>query len=73
MHRKFNFHFPSARNEFFCEGPTIYLLQIVPNHFYKILGHIECTIDQMVRCQKFRCTSHGKDKFPPIQEEAGQI
>ena len=34
------FHFSSAQNEFFCEGPTIYLLQIGPSHFSKILGHI---------------------------------
>ena len=27
LHRKFIFHFSSARNEVFCEGPTIYLLQ----------------------------------------------
>ena len=27
LHEKFIFHFPSAWNEFFYEGPTIYLLQ----------------------------------------------
>ena len=27
----------------------------------------------MVGCQKFRATSREKDKFPPIQQEAGQI
>ena len=27
LHGKFIFHFPSAQNEFFCEGPTIYLLK----------------------------------------------
>ena len=46
---------------------------IVPNQFSKILGHIWCTIDKMVRCKKFSSTSGEKDKFPPIQLEAGQI
>ena len=27
LDEKFIFYFPSAQNEFFCEGPTIYLLQ----------------------------------------------
>ena len=27
----------------------------------------------MVGCKKFWSTSHEKDKFPPIQVEAGQI
>ena len=27
----------------------------------------------MVGCKKFLSTSGEKDKFPPIQEEAGQI
>jgi hypothetical protein len=26
--------------------------QIGPNHFYKILGHIQCIIEKMVGCQK---------------------
>ena len=47
--------------------------KIGPNHFSKILGHIWCIIDQMVGCQKFLSTSGEKDKFPPIQLEAGQI
>ena len=67
----FIFRVPEMR--FFCGEPTNNYCKIGPNHFSKILGHVYCTIDQMVGCKKFWSTSREKDKFPPIQLEAGQI
>ena len=58
---------------FFVKDLPNICCKIVPNKFSKILGHIKCTVDQMVGFQKLLSTSHEKDKFLPIQLEAGQI
>ena len=69
-------HFPffeCLKGGFFVKDLPNNCCKIRPNHFSKILGHILCTIVQMVVCKKFLSTSGEKDKFPPIQLEAGQI
>ena len=38
---------------FFVKDLPYICCKIGPNLFYKILGHIQCTIDEMVGCQKF--------------------
>ena len=74
LNGKFNFHFPSARIEFFLwRACHIFVAKLDQNIFSKILGHIWFTIDQMVGCEKPWSTSREKDKFLPIQLEAGQI
>ena len=63
-------HFPffeCAKRVFFVKDLPYICYKIGPNQYSKILGHIECTIDKMVGCQKFRSTSGEKDKFPSIQ------
>jgi hypothetical protein len=44
--------FRVAKMSFFVKDLPNICCKIGPNHFYKILVHIQCTIDQMVWCQK---------------------
>ena len=63
-------HFPFFRvpeMSFYLKDLPYICCKFGPNQFSKILGHIECTIDKMVGCQKFRSTSGEKDKFLPIK------
>ena len=69
-------HFPffeCPKRGFFVKDLPNNSCKIGPNHFSKILGHIYYAIDKMAGCQKFRSTSGEKDKFLPIEVEAGQI
>ena len=69
-------HFPffeCPKGGFFVKDLPNNGCKIGPNQFYKILGHIYCTINKMVGCKKVCSTSREKGKFPPIQLEAGQI
>ena len=72
--RKNHFSFSEfPKGGFFVKEVPNNCCKIGPNQFSKILGHIQCTIDKMVGCKKFWSASREKDKFPPIQLEAGQI
>ena len=54
LHGKFIFHFPSAQKEVFFvkELPNNYC-KIGTNQFYKILGHIYCTITKWLGVKFF--------------------
>ena len=58
---------------FFVKDLPYICCKIGPNQFYKILAHIQWTIDQMVGCKIILSTYHEKDKFAPIQLEVGQV
>ena len=52
--RKIHFPFSECPNwVLFLKDLAYICCKIGQNHFYKILGHIQCIIDKMVGCQKF--------------------
>ena len=78
-----SFHLPCMKNSlfifqvpemsFFVKDLPYICFKIGPNHFSNILGHISCTIDKMVGCQKLLSISREKDKSMSNHLEACQI
>ena len=52
LQKKTIFHFPSAKNRFFCEALTTNLPKNWEMHFLKTLDHVRCTNHQIVGCEK---------------------
>ena len=65
LHKKSHFpFFECPKWGFFVKDLPNNYCKIGPNHFSKILGHIKCTIDQMVWCKMFLIHLRWKRQIP---------
>jgi hypothetical protein len=67
------FIFLTQKMGFFVKHLPKICFKNVPTHFYKILYHILCTINQLFAWKSFLSTPQEIDKYLSIQLEAGQI